>query len=437
VHSFHTRLVPVLAVAAGAVIALTAAGTGQAASGPAPAPAPAPATGSFAGTGTPVDACSAPQPGHVSCFAQYRAGARHKSTAVNLPDGTTALPDGYGPADLQSAYNLASAIKAGDGTGETVAVVDAYDDPTAEADLAVYRSTYGLPPCTTDNGCFSKVNEQGQASPLPSTDDGWSIEISLDLDAVSAACPNCHITLVESDSSGLPDMAASENTAVAVGANVVSNSYGGTEGSDLLGYAADYDHPGVAITASSGDGGYSLIPNFPADLTTVTAVGGTTLSRADNARGWTETAWAANVHENGAGAGCSAYIAKPAWQHDTACPGRTISDVSADADPYTGLAVYDSTPNPDNIPTGWAVVGGTSAASPLVAGVYGLAGHTSNVDNAAGLYAHPRDFNDAVGGDSAVIGIGNDCPATSYLCSGVRGYDGPTGLGTPDGIAGF
>lgn len=432
-HSFHTRLVPVLAIAAGAVIALTAGGTGQAASGPAPAAA----TGSFAGTGTPVDACGTPEPGHVTCFAQYRAGARHKSAAVDLPDGSTSLPDGYGPADLESAYNLAPAIEAGDGTGRTVAIVDAFDDPSAEADLAVYRSTYGLPACTTENGCFTKVNEQGEPSPLPTVDGGWSVEISLDLDAVSSACPNCHITLVEADDADLPDLAPAENTAVTLGAVAVSNSYGESENSGMLGYASAYDHPGVAITASSGDAGYSLIPSFPADLTTVTAVGGTTLGRADDARGWSESAWAADADGDGAAAGCSAYIAKPVWQHDPGCPGRMVSDVSADADPYTGLAVYDTTPNPDNIPTGWAVVGGTSAASPLIAGIYALADNTATVDGPAALYAHRGDFNDAVGGDTAVTGIGNNCPDTSYLCSAVPGYDGPTGLGTPDGIAAF
>jgi subtilase family serine protease len=433
VHSFPIRLIPVLAAVAGAALALTAAAPGQAAAGPAPAPVSA----SFAGTGTAVDACAAAQPGQVSCYAQLRAGARHKPEAVNLPDGTTALPDGYGPADLDSAYNLASAIGGGDGTGETVALVDAYDDPTAEADLAVYRSTYGLAPCTTADGCFSKVNQEGESSPLPTADGGWSVEISLDLQAVSAACPACHITLVEAAGPDLSDLAAAEDAAVALGADAVSNSYGGSETSGLADVAAAYDHPGVAITASSGDGGYQLVPSFPADLPTVTAVGGTTLTRADNARGWTETAWAADDSGNGAGAGCSAYFAKPAWQHDTACPGRTVSDISADADPNTGLAVYDSTPNPDGIPAGWLVVGGTSAASPLIAGVYALSGKTADVDSAAGLYAHRADFNDVVGGNSSVPGAGHDCPDTSYLCTAVPGYDGPTGLGTPNGIAGF
>lgn len=261
-----------------------------------------------------------------------------------------ALPAGYGPADLRAAYDLPDT----GGTGQTVAVVDAGDDATAEADLAVYRTTYGLPACTTANGCFSKVNQEGAAGPLPE-DMGWEGETALDLAMVSAACPQCHILLVESDDTEFADFAAAENTAARLGATEISNSYGDTESGSLMNYASAYSHPGVAITVASGDSGYGL-PSFPADLDSVVSVGGTTLKRTDNARGWNETVW--NSQKGGAGSGCSAWVDKPAWQHDANCPGRMVADVAAVADPDTGVAVYDSE-------DGWGVGSGTSASAPL------------------------------------------------------------------------
>jgi subtilase family serine protease len=428
-----TRFVrPLLAaalVAGTALVALTA--------GPVSASTTDTPTATTAPDTVAVDACGTAAPGYVRCLAKVSRGDRHKSAATDTPDGSTGLPTGMGPADLQSAYDLTSAVRSGAGRGETVAVVDGNDDPTAEADLAVYRSTYGLPACTTANGCFRKVNQRGQAAPLPPVDGSWSIEISLDLQAVSAACPACRILLVEGDSASISDVGAGVNTAVALGANAVSNSYSAVE-SEALSLAADYDHPGVAITASSGDNGYQMeSAPFPADLATVIAVGGTTLTRSGGRRGWSETAWAANAKGNAAGSACSPYVDKPSWQHDKACPGRTIADVSADADPQSGLAVYDTTPNPDNLPAGWMVIGGTSASSPFVAAVYAMAGHTATVDNASGLYAHSNRLNDVTGGNDSVQGIGQDCPDTSYICTGRPGYDGPTGLGTPNGLGAF
>ena len=366
----------------------------------------------------------------VRCFAEVRTdvhgglgvrgAAAHSKTA-------SALPAGYGPATLQGAYHLPSV----GGQGQTVAVVDAGDDATAEADLAVYRSTYGLSACTTANGCFKKVDESGTASPLP-PDDGWGVEISLDLDMVSAACPDCHILLVEAgDDEGFDSFATAENTAARLGATEISNSYGATEDEDMALYSSAYRHPGTAITASSGDSGFG-IPNFPAVFSSVIAVGGTTLSPSTNSRGWTESAW--NSDGGAAGSGCSAYIAKPAWQKDPNCPGRTVADVSADADPNTGPAIYDSNPN-DQV-GGWAIVGGTSAASPFIAGVIALAGNPSALPNASYIYAHGNsaNLNDAVGGNND--GEGGDCGG-DYLCNALPGYDAPTGLGTPNGIGAF
>jgi subtilase family serine protease len=298
--------------------------------------------------------------------------------------------------------------------------VDAGDDAAAEADLAVYRSTYGLPPCTTANGCFRKVNQTGAASPLPANL-GWGPEISLDLDMVSAACPSCHILLVEANNPFSNDLAAAEDTAVTLGANQVSNSYGAPEQNGMQPLAADYTHPGVAIVASSGDSGYQ-IPNFPAVLTSVISAGGTTLTKTATTRGWTETAWA------GAGSGCSAWIDKPTWQHDPNCPGRMVTDIAAVADPQTGVAVYDT-----NDRLGWAVLGGTSASSPFIAGVIALAGHPARFPDASYLYTHTHALNDIVAGNNTVT---SDCGG-DYQCNAAPGYDGPTGNGTPNRLGAF
>ena len=274
-------------------------------------------------------------------------------------------PPGYGPSDLQNAYNLASAVAAGNGSGKTVAIVDAYHDPNAEADLGVYRQTYGLTPCTTQNGCFRQVNQNGSSSSYPSTDGGWSQEISLDLDMVSAVCPSCHILLVEANSSYMSDLGKAVNTAASLGASAISNSYGGGEYSgETLDESSYFNHPGINVTVSSGDNGYDV--EFPAASQYVTAVGGTSLTKTTtNTRGWAEVAW------SGAGSGCSAYEPKPAWQSTPAgCSRRVVADVSADADPNTGVAVYDSLSYQGY--SGWMVFGGTSVASPVVASVDAL-----------------------------------------------------------------
>ena len=335
---------------------------------------------------------------------------------VATPDLTTA-PSGYGPADLQAAYGLPSSTA---GAGQTVAIVDAYDNPNAEADLATYRAQYGLPPCTTANGCFRKVNQNG-GTVYPAGDVGWGQEIALDLDMVSAICPNCKILLVEATTSGFNDLGAAVDRAVALGANAVSNSYGANEFNGEIGYDAYYNHPGVAITASSGDSGYGV--QYPAASSYVTAVGGTSLNRTATARGWSEGAW------SGAGSGCSAYVAKPGWQHDGGCARRTVADVSAVADPYTGVAIYDSYCTATSS-CNWQVFGGTSVAAPVIAGVYALGGHTSSVTAGAYPYGQTAALYDVTSGS-------NGSCNSSYLCTAVAGFDGPTGLGTPHGTTAF
>jgi hypothetical protein len=325
----------------------------------------------------------------------------------------TAGPAGYGPADLQSAYGVGAPAASAGGT-QTVAIVDAYDDPNAEADLAVYRSQFGLPPCTTANGCFRKVDQRGGTA-YPKANGGWAQEISLDLDMVSGICPNCQILLVETDSNAFADLVAGVDVAATLGATQISNSYGGSEFSTETSFESHYDHPGVAVTVSSGDSGYGV--EFPAASRYVTAVGGTSLQPdAGSARGWSETAW------SGAGSGCSAYVTKPNWQMDSGCARRTVADVSAVADPNTGVAVYDSFAYQGH--SGWMVFGGTSAAAPIVAGFDALLGAAAASPSHA--YANSTSFNDVTSGSNGNCG-------GSYLCTGKVGYDGPTGIGTPQG----
>ena len=311
-----------------------------------------------------------------------------------VPAGTIR---GYGPSDLRSAYGLGGSS----GQGRLVALVDAFDDPNAESDLAVYRSTFGLPPCTSANGCFRKLDPHG-GTRYPRPDVAWSREISLDLDMLSAACPDCRIALVEGAGAGIPDLGVAEGTAASLpGVVAIGNSYGVAESLEETQWDGLYHHPGVAVTAASGDGGYGT--GYPAASPQVTAVGGTTLRRAGSARGWSESPWA------GASSGCSRFEAKPSWQRDPGCPRRTIADVSAVADPTTGVAMYDTYSAP-----GWVMAGGTSAATAFIAGVYALAGNTSSLVAGSYPYAHTDQLNPVAGG-----------------------YTPPAGLGTPAGTGAF
>jgi hypothetical protein len=356
-------------------------------------------------------ACGVAAAGAARCLARYRHATAARGGAV-----AAALPAGYGPADLRSAYKLPATTST-----KTVAVILAFDYPKAEADLAVYRQTFGLPACTKASGCFRKVNQDGRAKPLPVGDPGWAVEAALDLQMASAGCPTCKLLLVEGTDPTFDALATAVNTAVRLGASVVSNSYGADEGGGFGPFEAAYDHPGVPILASSGDFGFTTA-SVPAVLPTVIAVGGTTLTRAGNGRGWTERVW------GGAGSGCSAWYDKPAWQHDPNCQLRTTADISAVADPETGVAVYDTYGlGPDN---GWLIVGGTSASSPFLGGVIASTGHPERV-SAASLYGKPASaFYDVVGGSNGFCG-------GDYLCTGLPGYDAPTGLGTPHGLAAF
>jgi subtilase family serine protease len=378
-------------------------------------------------------------PGVAACDAHIRTDVGQLTAPANSPYG---FSGSYGPADLWSAYNLSpspaslslSSPPAFSWNGQTIAIVDAYNDPNAETDLATYRRQFNLSSCTHSNGCFLKINQAGQQSTYPAGNTGWSEEISLDIDMASAICPNCRIMLVEAQSTNFSDLGTAVNKAATLSgryngftwthANAISNSYGGGEFSGEQSLESYYNHPGIVVTASSGDGGYGV--EYPAASQYVTAVGGTSLTKPGASRlgGWAETVW------SGAGSGCSAYIPKPTWQTDASCTKRTVADVAAVADPNTGVLVYDTYGL-----SGWYIFGGTSVASPIVASVYALAlaGNASSPKSASSLYApSTTTLFDVTSGSNGTCGT-----ATAYLCTGEAGYDGPTGNGTPNGLGGF
>jgi subtilase family serine protease len=419
------------ALAFGAALALSAVAEATAATAASSAPSPS--------SGADYKAvCANETTGHMHCDALERTNVhRHLQAPGSHAAGSSSSSSapssvsGYGPSDLQAAYNLATAA-ADNGSGETVAVVDAYNDPDADSDLSTYRSEFGLPACTEANGCFKVVSQTGSTTSLPEnapTSDDWTAEESLDVDMVSAVCPLCNIDLVEADSDNDSDLGTAVNEAVTLGAGYISNSYGGSESSSETSEdSAYYDHPGTVITASAGDSSYGV--EYPAASPYVTAVGGTSLSTADNSRGWTESVWNTSSTE-GTGSGCSAYESQPSWQSalnlPAGCDNRVVADVSAVADPNTGVAIYDTA----NDNGGWNVYGGTSAASPIIAATYALAGTPGSTDNPSQYpYNDPSALNDVTSGSTSTC-------TPSYLCTAETGYDGPTGLGTPNGTAAF
>jgi subtilase family serine protease len=352
--------------------------------------------------------CPSAAPGVARCHSLVRVDGAGTPLA-------TSGPTGYNPIDLRTAYGLGSATG---GAGQTIAIVDAFDDAKAESDLAVYRTQFGLPACTTANGCFRKVDQTGGTN-YPRGDMGWAEEISLDLDMASAICPNCKILLVEAKTNSFANLSIAVDQAARMGATVISNSYGGNEYSSEVTDQSHFNHPGVAITVSSGDAGYGV--EFPAASQYVTAVGGTSLKRDASTRGFSETVW------SGAGSGCSAYITKPSWQTDAGCARRTVADVSAVADPNTGVSVYDTY---RLHPGGWLVFGGTSVSSPIIGAVYALAGNGGSITYGSFSYSNTTSLFDVVSGSNGSCG-------GSYLCTGRAGFDGPTGNGTPNGTGAF
>ncbi len=379
--------------------------------------------------------CSTPRAGHVGCAADVvvekangqpvhpilpPSPAAHLTAHISGPltpqsaSTGVAAPSAGSPAYLQQAYDLTWLSQTA-GSGDTVAIVDAGDDPTAASDLNFYRSYWGLPACTSSNGCFRKVNQNGAASPLPGPVNGWEGEISLDLDAVSALCPNCHILLIEANSSAFSDMDQADIEGAALGAKQISDSWAGGAASA---FGGTYTFAHASVIAATGDNGYlnPAVDAYPASLPGVTAAGGTTLtagtSAAAAARGFSEAAW------SGAGSGCNTYYAKPSYQTDTGCTGRSWADVSADANPGTGLYIIDN--------NNWELFGGTSLATPLVAAFEAVTGITTTTPQWP--YTDSATLNDPASGSTG------SCAANiSYICNGRTGYDGPTGAGSISG----
>jgi len=372
-------------------------------------------------TGAFIPACPTIVFGEGRCLA---IGLKDTSRAPRSEAGPYGSVMGFGPAQLQSAYNIENAAK--NDKGGLVAVVEAGGDPALDHDLGVYRKQFGLPRCDIRNGCLRIENQYGKIRPHPPVIDGWLAEQSLDVDMVSANCPHCRILVVEASTS----LGIAERTAARAHPIAISNSWGGSEfQGEKPSEHRLFDHPGIAITASSGDGGYGVI--FPSAANTVTAVGGTSLYKASNSRGWSETVW------EGSGAGCSQYIPETTWQAPIeeklgGCSKRIVADVAYIADPNTGVAVYESLPG-DGEPPGWQVWGGTSVGSPAIAAIYALSGDTSGYP-ASIAYANPTDlYNVTSGTDSP----SDQCAPYYYLCNGEVGYNGPTGLGTPNGLGAF
>lgn len=413
----RTRTLVSVALAA---TSLTAFSTAAISSGLAAAASPHPVEGRTvpAGYGTHAVCPRPASPNVARCQAIGVTADPHSRRVV-----TSDLPvNGLTPADIQDAYDLPA--KGGD--GRTVAVVEAGNYPHLADDLATYRENFGLPACTVESGCLTIVNEHG-GSTLPHRRNGWSVETALDVDSVSAACPTCHILVVEAQDAHKKRLGIGNATAAKLGAVASSNSWKIPEfdGMDSGQFAKYFRAPGVAFTASSGDGGHTaqVTIGYPAGLPTVLAVGGTVLTRDGSQRGWTESAW------SGAGSACGQYVAKPSWQHDKGCGMRATSDLSADASPASGLAVYHTYPDGTG---GWAVYGGTSLSAPLVAAMYGLAGNTGELGTgiAKHLYAKSKHLYDVTTGSN-----GTCPPEYPYICQAGKGYDGPTGLGTPHGLA--
>lgn len=356
-------------------------------------------------------------PGIAHCSALIRTNAvspQRQFHASNASAASVGDSGAYSPAYLQSAYNVASFSARSSTSQRIVAIVDAYNDPKVVSDLAHYRKTFGLPACprgivsTTANSCsIEVVNQSGMRSPLPAPSASWSQEASIDVDMVSAICPRCQILLVEAKSSAMSDLGAAVNTAVAMHADVVSNSYGTAEyPSEVKDAQLYYSHPGVPIVAAAGESGQGV--EFPAAAPNVVAVGGTTLVQytANGVRNGTETAWSKTA------SGCSVYEPKPQWQQGLACVNRSVADVAAVADPSTGVWIYDSYKS-----SGSLIAGGTSVAAPIISALFALAKSDSwtNTDPVAHLYESA----------SALSPIGNGSAST------VTSYANATGLGSP------
>ena len=435
-----------------------------------------------------------PRKGAAACDAEIRVlvpateAAAEGAQRFVVGDGavgksTIGPAGGLTPGDLGTAYDLNES----GGSGQTVGIVDAYNDPDIAADLQAFDTEYGLPACTEGNGCLRVVNQEGGTA-LPANDEsGWSVEESLDVEAVHSVCQACHIVLVEANSNGNGDLGTAEDEAVHLGADEVSNSYGEPESDGDAAYQDAFNHPGTVITASAGDDGYYFYdreedisePSIPAAYNTTVSVGGTSLFLDQTGRRQSESVWNDNGPEDyyerlfeesfgASGGGCSTLFNARDWQTSlaswdgTGCGSKRLdNDVAADADYLTGFDIYDTYSCDSGCDTGWLTIGGTSLSSPIIAAAFALAGGAQGVNYPAlTLYGHKSQAYDVTsGGNGWCDGAGAaqcgdqnltaagvlDCDYTAAgtvnagdrACDAASGYDGPTGIGTPDGSAMF
>lgn len=460
--------------------ALAGAGPSAAATGQLPAAAPA---RNLPKEPSGAESCAVPtSPLMMQCQSILARSAKSEAAAKaaveraaaarakgESPAATVSSSGTLTPADLQAAYGLTSASSSG-GYGETVAIVDAYYDPNVQSDLATYRSEFGLPACGSDSshpqaGCLNVYNQSGtNLANNPSADpprspsgDNWVPETSLDVDMISAICPNCTIDLVEANSDYLADLAPAEDAAVSLGAKFVSNSWGYNDFPGESSWDSYFNHPGVAIVFASGDSGYGA--SYPASSQFVTSVGGTFLGQ-NGSGGWTSTVWNDNGSENQDGipgataSGCSAGEPQPSWGPDSSgstsgslCANRTQNDVSAVADAPSGTDIYDPADCTNNsVGNGNCDTYGTSVAAPVITAMYALAGTpTANTYPASYLYQDPSGLTPVTSGTDVASGSPISSPLTcessrQYLCNAgdsltapYSGYNGPAGLGTPNG----
>ncbi|KHL04514.1 hypothetical protein LK10_04780 [Sinomonas humi] len=382
-------------------------------------------TGASAATAAPsaqalehsAKVCSLPAAGQAACTARIVTDVKGHPLTTTAPPATALTP-----AQLQSAYKLTGASSG----GRTVAIVDAYGYPNLANDLANYRKQFGLPSCTVSTGCLRILNESGGTTP-PAFNLGWAQEQALDVDAVSAACPDCKIVVVQASSTSFTDLGTAEQTAAKQpGVVAISNSYGGSDAADAT-YGKYYNFPGIAVTASAGDNGYQGAA-YPATSSYVTAVGGTSLVKSSTARGWSESVW------SGTGSGCSSYntALAAAATVGTGCAKRAMNDVAAVADPNNGgLAVLYPT---SSTASSWGQFGGTSEASPIIASVYALSGNTGS--KTSGTYANSIPYAHTASLFDVTSGSNGTCTTTQW-CTARAGWDGPTGLGSPNGTGAF
>jgi hypothetical protein len=458
-------------------------------------------------------ACQAPASGEAACMTVQLIPVTAEARRRNHPLGIarqavrrSSAPTpaggflGLRPQDLHTAYSLPVSAP----TEQTIALVDAYNDPTAEADLRTYDEEFGLPACTKANRCFTQISQAGSETELPfprttaelkaaskgsATERkeakgaiGWGTEISLDVQSAHAICESCRIVLVEANTPANGNLVTAERRAEAIGANEISNSWGSPE--ELVGSneREAFNHPKTVITASAGDDGYrdwasgeGEFTSFPASSPDVVAVGGTRLKTLGVGGAWQgETVWNG---DGASGGGCSTLFTAQPWQQEASdwssvgCESkRSVNDVSADADPYTGIVIRDSdSPGKEcqeeyeesgtlhTIPE-WCTYGGTSLASPIIASVYALAGGAGEVAYPAqtlyrSLSAAPATLHDVKLGSNGFCGSAFDeetglssCSeateaaascSSALACLAAPGYDGPSGVGTPDGVSGF